>query len=98
MVFIIVIGNFPPHKSNEVGKLFLKLPKLPDFVETKHVFIASDFKLSFYSVYELPEDKYFEGIKAITKRYTGYNEIEGYEWRLIPVLESKDALALIGLG
>ena len=98
MVFIIVIGNFPPHKSTEVGKLFLKIPKLPDFVETKHVFIASDFKLSFYSIYEVPEDRYFEGIKAITKRFTGYNEIEGYEWRLIPVLESKDALALIGLG
>ena len=98
MAFIIITGHFPPHKGTEVGQLFLKLPKLPDFVETKHVFIASDLKLSFYSVYEVPEDKYFEGIKAISKRYTGYREIEGYEWRLIPVLEIKDALALIGIG
>jgi hypothetical protein len=98
MAFIIVIGNFPPHKGTEVGKLFLKLPKLPDFVKTKYVFIASEHKVGFYSIYEVPEDKYFEGIKAISKRYTGYNTVEGYEWKLVPVLESKDALALLGLG
>ena len=98
MAFIIITGHFPPHRSTEVGQLFLKLPKLPDFVETKHVFVTSDLKTSFYSLYEVSEDKYFEGIKAIVKRYTGYNEIEGYEYRIVPVLEAKDALALLGLG
>ena len=76
--------------------LFLKLPKLPDYVKTEHVFVSPDLKTSFYSVYELPEDKYFEGMKAIVKRYTGYNEVEGYEYRIVPVMEAKDALALIG--
>ena len=96
MVYIIATGQFPPHKATDVGKLFLKLPKLPDYVKTEHVFVSPDLKTSFYSVYELPEDKYFEGMKAIVKRYTGYNEVEGYEYRIVPVMEAKDALALIG--
>lgn len=98
MPFILMIGSFPQHEATEVGNTFLKLPKLPDFVRTIYVFLSAEGKTTFYSLYEVPDDKYFEGIKAIIKRYTGYREIEGYEYKLIPLLESKDALAMIGLA
>ncbi len=41
--------------------------------------------------------KYFEGLKAIYKRFSGYKDIEGYEYTIYPVLEAKDALRIIGL-
>lgn len=91
-------GSFPQHKSADVGKTFLKLPKLPDFVKTLHTFISADGKPTYYSLYEVPDEKYFEGIKAIITRYTGYREVEGYEYKLIPILEAKDTLAMIGLA
>lgn len=98
MAFILVTGEFPPHKASETGKTFLKLPKLPDFVKTLYVFLSAGGKTTFYSLYEVPDEKYFEGIKAIIQRYTGYREIEGYEYKLVPLLEAKDALPMIGLA
>lgn len=98
MPFILMTGSFPQHKAADVGNTFLKLPKLPDFVRTIYVFLSAEGKSTFYSLYEVPDDKYFEGIKAIITRYAGYREIEGYEYKLIPLLEARDALAMIGLA
>ena len=38
MAYVVVMGSFPSHVGKEVGKTFLKLEKLPDFVKTEHVF------------------------------------------------------------
>ena len=40
----------------------------------------------------------FEAMKAINKRATGYFAIEGATFKLYPLMEIKDALALVGLG
>lgn len=99
MAFIVTNGTYPSHKAMEVGKSFLKAPKLPDYVKTEHVFNTAAGKFMFFSIYEIiDESKYFEGIKAIVKRYAAYRDIEGYEYSIYPVLEAKDALSIVGLG
>ena len=99
MAYIVISGEFPGHKASEIGKKFLDLPKLPDFVKTEHVFNAVAGKYKFFTIYEITEEeKYFEGLKAIYKRFSGYKDIEGYEYTVYPVLEAKDALRIIGLG
>jgi hypothetical protein len=99
MAYIVVSGTFPGHKASEIGKKFLELPKLPDYVKTEHVFNGTDGKYKFFTIYEITEEeKYFEGLKAIFNRFAGYKDIEGYEYTVYPVLEAKDALRLIGLG
>ena len=99
MAYIVVMGSFPSHVGMEVGKTFLKLEKLPDFVETEHVFNTAAGDYTFFSIYKIEDDsKYFDGIKAITKRYSGYMNIVGYKYTLYPVLEAKDALSMVGLG
>jgi len=99
MAYIVVTGTFPGHVASEIGKKFIELPKLPDFVKTEHVFNTADKKYRFFTIYEITEeDKYFEGLKAIINRFAGYREIKGYEFTIYPVLEAKDALRIIGLG
>jgi hypothetical protein len=98
MAYIVCMGTFPAHVAMEVGKTFQKLPKLPEFVITEHVFNTAAGDYIFFSIYKIEDDsKYFEGLKAITKRYSGYMGINGYKYHLYPVLEAKDALALVGL-
>ena len=93
------MGSYPPHKATEAGKAFLKAAKMPDYVKIEHVFITSAGKYVFFVIYQITDDsKYFEGVKAIVKRYASYREIEGYEYFIYPVLEAKDALSLIGLA
>jgi len=99
MAYVVVMGSFPSHVGMEVGKTFLKLEKLPDFVETEHVFNTAAGDYTFFSIYKIEDDsKYFDGIKAIVKRYSGYMDIVGYKYTLYPVLEAKDALSMVGLG
>jgi len=99
MAYIVVTGSFPAHVGKEVGKTFLKLEKLPDFIKTEHVFNTAAGDYVFFSIYQIEDEtKYFNGLKAITKRFSGYMDIKGYKYTLHPVLEAKDALSMIGLG
>ena len=99
MAYIVVTGSFPIHVGKEVGQAFLKLEKLPDFVKTEHVFNTAMDDYAFFSIYKIEdESRYFEGLKAITKRFSGYMNIKGYKYTLHNVLEAKDALSMIGLG
>ncbi|MHA1193691.1 MAG: hypothetical protein ACTSP9_15615 [Promethearchaeota archaeon] len=99
MAYIVVMGSFPAHVGMEVGKKFIKLEKLPDFVKIEHVFNAAVGDTTFFSIFKIEdEDKYFDALKAIVKRFSGYMDIVGYKYNLYPVLEAKDALSLVGLG
>ena len=93
------MGTYPSHVGMEVGKKFIKLEKLPDFVKTEHVFNAAAGDYTFFSIYKIEDEtKYFDAVKAIAKRYSGYMDIPGYKYTLYPVLEAKDALLMVGLG
>lgn len=99
MAYIVVTGSFPAHVGKEVGKTFLKLEKLPDFVKTEHVFNTAAGDYMFFTIYQIEDEtRYFDGLKAITKRFSGYMDIKGYKYTLHTVLEAKDALSMIGLG
>ncbi len=99
MAYIVVTGSFPAHVGMEVGKKFLELEKLPDFVKTEHVFNTAAGDYTFFSIYKIEDDsKYFDALKAITKRFAGYMDVKGYKYTLHPVLEAKDALSIVGLG
>ena len=99
MGYVICMASFPSHVAREVGQAFLKIEKLPDFVKTEHVFNAAAGDYISFSIYKIEdESKYFEGIKAIVKRFSGYKDIVGFKYHLYPVLEAKDALSIVGLG
>ena len=99
MAYIVCMGSFPAHVGKEVGKTFQKLEKLPDFIKIEHIFNAAAGDYIFFSIYKIEDDsKYFDALKAITKRFSGYMDIEGYKYTTYPVLEARDALSIIGLG
>ena len=98
MTYFLATGTYPPNKAAEIGKAFQNVPKLPDFVKTLFIFIVPSSDIKSYGLYEVPDDKAHEGYIAITKRITGYFGIEGYKFTIEPLLTTKEALALIGLG
>ena len=99
MAYIVVMGSFPAHVGMEVGKKFTKLEKLPEYVKIQHIFNAAAGEHTFFAIYKVEDDsKYFDAIKAIVKRLSAYMDIVGYKYTLYPVLETKDALSIVGLG
>ena len=89
-----------PNEVTKSGEIFTtgKLPKLPDFVKRVNTFITVDDNILSFSIYEVPDEKMFDGYKALSERLTGYFDVPGIEFKLYPLLEVKDALSLVGLG
>ena len=36
MTFVMVTSTFPPESSKQIGTVFTKLPKIPEFVKLLH--------------------------------------------------------------
>ena len=100
MAFYLVIFTYPPSKAKEVGEVFIsgKAPELPDYVKRTQIFVVMDVELKTYAIYKVPDEKSHEGLVAITKRFTGYFDIEGSRFKIEPLLTVKEALPLIGLS
>jgi len=100
MAFYMVTFTYPPSKAKEVGEAFVsgKAPELPSYVERTQIFVVLDVELKTYAIYKVPDEKSHEGLVAITRRYTGYFNIEGSRFKIEPLLTITEALPLIGLG
>ncbi len=100
MAFIMVTATYPAHKAEELGKAFVsgKAPETADFVKRINIFTVADFDIKIYTLYEVPEDRYYEGLKSIANRYAGYRDIEGFKYKIEPLLTAQEALPMIGLG
>jgi len=57
MAYIVITGSFPAHVAMEVGKTFLKLEKLPDFIKTEHVFNTAAGDYSFFTILHIPQSE-----------------------------------------
>ena len=99
MAYILLQMKTPGTEVIKQGEIFSsgKLPKLPDFVKRTHIFVYIDDMINSLSLYEVPDDKLFEGMKALNQRCTGYFGIQGVSFKVNPLMEIKDALSLVGL-
>jgi len=101
MAFVLLTMTYPNDKATELGKKYLELVKTPppSYVKIEHIFAATDpiYGIKGYVLYEIEEDKLFKGLKEIAKRMGTFRDIEGWKYNIEPLLETKDALSLIGL-
>ena len=97
MVHILVTGRYPAHLAMEMVNIYLsgKQPKYPDFIKKIHNWVVMDNEVKTYAVYEMPNDKVYEGLLAIGKRHTAYTTMEGYKYKAEILIEEKDALSMI---
>ena len=97
MVHILVTATLPGHKGKEMTTVYLsgKQAKYPDFVKKIHQWYVMDNEIKAYAVYEVPDDKVYETILAIGKRYNAYVAIEGYKYKIEVLIAEKDVLAMI---
>ncbi len=97
MVHVMVTVKYPPHKLQEILEVYLsgKAAKYPDFVKRIYQWVVSDYNFKTYNVYEIPEEKLYQGMKAIGKRYSTYVAVKGYKYKIEPLIEGSEAIELI---
>ena len=97
MVHVMVTVKYPPHKLQEILEVYLsgKAAKYPDFVKRIYQWVVSDYNFKTYNIYEIPEEKLYQGLKAIGKRFSTYVTVKGYKYKIEPLVEGSEAIELI---
>jgi hypothetical protein len=96
---MIVTASYPPNKAQELLKVYMSKdkPAYPDFLKKIHHWslVSSDGNYKTYAVYEFPDDKIMETMKAIAKRYTLYATVEGYRYFPELLMDAEEATKMM---
>ena len=88
--------QIPPHKANELLKVFMSTykPAYLDFLKKVEHWIPqiSGEKYKTYAIYECPDDKIIDGMTALFKRFNFYASVEGYTFKCELLAEAADAI------
>jgi hypothetical protein len=97
---IISQTRYPTESAEEMGKRFLELPSLPDYIKMIGPYIKTGVGegIKGLVIYEFEDSKYPEASKFLNERAAKMLGIPGFTYSLDPWMEAQDALALIGLA
>lgn len=97
---IVGIMSFPQESANAVGKRFLELPPVPDFLTLKGPYLKSKGKdgIQAFEIYEVDKSQIVEGIESVTDRYVKYFGIPDYVYEVGVYYEAAESLSMIGLA
>ncbi len=97
---IITENMFPVGSAKDVGKTFLGLPPLPEYITIKGPYIHSDTKRGIRSIliYECDNDKLADALQVVGDRLANYFDVPGYTYSANVWNEAQEALKMIGLA
>ena len=97
---ILSFASFPPNSAKEIGKLFLKLSPLPDYITTTGPFLYGTIEggIKALTLYELvDQSKMSEALIRITDRLIPSFDVPGYTYDVRTANEAAEALKMVGL-
>ncbi len=97
---IVSLTSYPTESAKEVGKRFIELPSIPEYINMIGPFIKSAVGegIKGITIYEFEESKYPDASKFLNDRAAKLIGIPGFTYSLEHWLEVQDALKLVGLG
>ena len=96
---IIVDMSFPAERASEVGKRFLEIAPIPDFMTMKGPYIKGRKDgIQGIELYELDKAKLAEAEEYVTNRCVTYFGIPDFRYELSVYFEAAEALKMIGLA
>jgi len=97
---VITENIFPPGSAKDMGKAFLALPPLPDYITTRGPFFLGDPDMGIRSIliYECDRSKLADTLQVVADRVTNYFDVPGYTYSVNAWFEAQEALKMIGLA
>ena len=97
---IITENMFPPASAKDIGKAFLELPPLPEYITMKGPFVLGDTERGIRSIliYECDNSKLADALQVVGDRVTNYFDVPGYTYSVNAWYEAQEALKMIGLA
>ena len=96
---IIVDMSFPPESAKEIGKRFLEMAPVPDFMTLKGPYIKGKKDgIIAKQLWELDNSKLAEGLEYVTNRCVAYFGVPGFKYEIGVYFEATEALKMVGLA
>ena len=99
---MVIIGtmSFPPQSAKEVGKCFMELPPVPDYITMKGPYVHGVKGEGIQStiLYEFDRSRMAEAFENVSNRYVAYHGVAGLTYAINVCLEAQEALKMIGLA
>ncbi len=98
-MIIITLTYYPGEIARDVGKRFVELPPLVDYISMGGPYVDSSETegIRAITIYEFDDAVYPDAIKALNERMAFFLDIPGFKYSLKHWLEVQDALSLVGL-
>ncbi len=98
MNHIMTIGSYAPTILKALVEIYpsKNKPPYPDFLKKIHNWGTPpvDGKYRTIAIYECPEEKLYQALLAISKRYNFYAQVEGYSFEILPLISEADGLKI----
>ncbi len=95
----MTIGLGLPHKAKLSAELYFRKdkPVYPEYLKKIHNWGAPTYKGKYrlIAIYECPDDKLYEAMNALTRRYNFYAQVEGYTFEILPLMSESDVMKII---
>jgi hypothetical protein len=97
---IITENIFPPGSAKDIGKAFLELPPVPDYITMRGPYILGETDRGIRSIhiYECDNSKLADALQVVGDRLTNYFDVPGYSYSVNAWYEAQEALKMIGLA
>jgi len=99
MAIYMITTWVPFHKIEESDKLMLNAPQSLPYIKKWQIFSTPDGNngMKTYNIVYIEEGKVDEALIYIMKLLSFFNEVEGYSYKIEPVLSTRDAERIAAL-
>ena len=98
---IILSTSYPSENATEMGKRFLELPPLPDYLTRRGPYVlgTKGEGITSTTIYEIDRStKLAEAFEEVAKQAVHFLGVPGFTYSINVGLEAEQALKMIGLG
>jgi hypothetical protein len=95
----ISIVSYPPESAQELGKRFLSLPPIPEFITVVGPYATSETRegIQAYTIYKYDKSKAAEALEAITNVHLAFYGVPGYTFSIKLASSAATSLKMLGL-
>ena len=96
----ISIVSYPPESAKEIGKRFLELSPMPDFINVVGPYAIPEILdgIQAFTIYKYDKSKAAEANEAIANAHLTFFGIPGYTYSLKLASGADTSLKMLGLG
>ena len=95
----ISIVSYPPESARELGKRFLGLPPIPEYISVVGPYTTSETGdgIQAYTIYKYDKSKAAEALEAITDVHLAFYGVPGYTFSIKLASSAATSLKMLGL-